>query len=219
MSKKAASRPRERDPVATRQRLIDAAVRLMLRQGFAGTSVDQICAEAGLTKGSFFHHFDSKEALAEAAVAWWGRMGRSLYAAAWENPSAGPLERLHRMLDIMSGFTRREGEDCVCMVGMMSQELAATHPAMRTACGRELRHWTDQVARLLAEAREQLRPAADFDPEEVAWFLNSLWQGSMLVGKASGSPALIRANLELARDFVDGLFAKPSDSPSSHPPR
>ncbi|MBL9150972.1 MAG: TetR/AcrR family transcriptional regulator [Verrucomicrobiales bacterium] len=218
MSKKAATRSRERDPAATRQRLIDAAVRLMLKQGFAGTSVDQICAEAGLTKGSFFHHFESKEALAEAAVAWWGRMGSSLYAAAWENTSAGPLERLHQMLDIMSGFTRREGEDCVCMVGMMSQELAATHPAMQAACGRELQHWTDQVARLLTEAREQLQPVTDFDPEEVAWFLNSLWQGSMLVGKASGSQALIRANLQLARDFVDGLFANPPVLPVVHQP-
>lgn len=207
MSKQTAIPKRGRDPAATRQRVIDATVRLMLRQGFAATSVDQICGEAGLTKGSFFHHFASKEAVGKAAVEWWGRMGASMYAAAWDDVEADPLERVHRMLDIMSGFTRREdGGPCVCMVGMMSQEMAAMNPVMREACSVELRFWTDKVAALLAAAREKHVPANDFDPAAVSWFLNSLWQGSMLVGKTCESQAMIRANLQLARGFVDGLF-------------
>lgn len=207
MNKTAASSKRERDPTATRQRVIDATVRLMLRQGFAATSVDQICGEAGLTKGSFFHHFESKEAAGKAAVEWWGRMGASMYAAAWDDLEADPLEMIHRMLDIMSGFTRREdGGPCVCMVGMMSQEMAATNPVMQEACTVELRYWTDKVAALLAAAKTKHAPVNDFDPVAVSWFLNSLWQGSMLVGKTCESQAMIRANLQLARDFVDGLF-------------
>lgn len=210
MPNQAALPKRERDPAATKQRVIDAAVRLMLRQGFAATSVDQICAEAGLTKGSFFHHFESKEAVGKAAVEWWGRMGASMYSAAWDDPEGDPLERVHRMLDIMSGFTRREdGGPCVCMVGMMSQEMAATNPAMREACSVELRFWTDKVAALLAAAKEKHVPVHDFDPVAVSWFLNSLWQGSMLVGKTCESQAMIRANLQLAREFVDGLFQQP----------
>lgn len=178
----------------------------MLRQGFAGTSVDMICSEAGVTKGSFFHHFESKEAICRAAVEWWGRMGSSLYNVAWQNTSAGPLKRLHQMLDIMAGFTMRKDQDCVCMVGMMSQELASTNPVMQAACAAELQHWTDNVARMLAEAKKQLKPSRDFDPKAVAWFLNSLWQGSMLVGKTASSQAMIRANLKIAREFVDSLF-------------
>lgn len=208
--KKAATTPRRtRDPGATRQRLIDATVRLMLRQGFAGTSVDMICSEAGVTKGSFFHHFESKEAIGRAAVEWWGRMGTSLYNVAWQNSSVGPLQRLHQMLDIMTGFTIRKDQDCVCMVGMMSQELSSTNPVMQAACAAELQSWTDNVARMLAEAKKQLRPVRDFDPKAVAWFLNSLWQGSMLVGKTASSQAMIRANLKIARDFVDSLFESP----------
>ena len=207
MQMRAAIPKRERDPAATRQRLIDATVRLMLRQGFAATSVDRICGEAGLTKGSFFHHFESKEAVGKAAVEWWGRMGASMYSAAWDDLEGDPLERIHRMLDIMSGFTRREdGGPCVCMVGMMSQEMAATNPVIRDACTVELRFWTDRVAALLAAAKEKHAPVNDFDPVAVSWFLNSLWQGSMLVGKTCESQAMIRANLQLAREFVDGLF-------------
>lgn len=207
MPKKAASNTkRERDPAGTRQRLIDATVRLMLKQGFAATSVDLICKEAGMTKGGFFHHFASKEAIGKAAVEWWGRMGTALYAVAWNNTQVDPLEQVHQMLDIMAGFTSREDDICVCMVGMMSQELAATNPVIQSACAKELRSWTENVAHLLGAAKKKRKPATDFDPKAVAWFLNSLWQGSMLVGKACESQAMIRSNLKLARCFVDGLF-------------
>ncbi len=206
MPKKAVSIKRERDPAATRQRLVGATVQLMLKQGFAGTSVDLICKEAGMTKGSFFHHFTSKEAIGKAAVEWWGQMGTALYAEAWQDTTLDPLEQLHRMFDIMIGFTKRPDEACVCMVGMMSQEMSATNPTMQAACAKELKRWTDNVAKMLTAAKKKHRPKTKFDPVTVAWFLNSLWQGSMLVGKTCQSQEMIRHNLKLARGYVDGLF-------------
>jgi TetR/AcrR family transcriptional repressor of nem operon len=203
-----APKKRERNPAETRQRLVVATVRLILKQGFAATTVDQICAEADLTKGSFFHHFDSKEALGKAAVEWWGEFGTALYAEAWKDEGLDPLEQLHRMLDIMSGFTERPDEVCTCVVGMLSQELAQSHPAMRKECARQLDIWTHNTAKLLTAAKEKHRPEADFDPVEIAWFLNSLWQGSMLIGKTRQTPEMIRRNLRLARLFVDGLLGK-----------
>ena len=201
-----ATKKKSRNPAETKGRLVAATVSLMLKQGFAATSVDQICAEAGLTKGSFFHHFAGKEAIGKAAVEWWGRMGTALYAEAWDDATLDPLDQLHRMLDIMIGFTKRLDESCVCMVGMMSQELSATNPMMQEVCAKELQVWTDNVARMLSAAKKKHKPITDFDPKAVAWFLNSLWQGSMLVGKACQSQAMIRANLKIARDYVDGLF-------------
>ena len=195
-----------RNPAETQRKLVEATVRLMLRQGFAGTTVDEICGEAGVTKGSFFHHFASKEAIGVAAVEAWGRMGRALYAEAWSDASADPLEQLHRMFEIMIGFTERPDQPCVCMVGMMSQELALTTPAMQAACARELDLWTANVAKLLAAAKQARQPAREFDPEQVAWFLNSLWQGSMLVAKTRGQQPMTAQNIRLARAWVDGLF-------------
>lgn len=196
-----------KQPAETRQRLVDATVQLMLRQGFAATTVDQICADAGLTKGSFFHHFESKEAIGRTAVEWWGHFGTSLYAPAWQNPEDDPRDQLHRLLEIMSGFTERaEAGPCTCMVGMMSQELAQTHPAMRDECARQLDIWTHNVVRMLTAAKEKYAPPVDFVPEDAAWFLNSLWQGSMLIGKTCQSPEMIRKNLALARSWLDGLL-------------
>lgn len=207
----------KRNPAETRAKLVGATVNLMLRQGFSSTSVDQICIEAGLTKGSFFHYFESKEAIGHAAVEWWGKMGTSLYAEAWADESTDPLEQLHRMFDIMISFTRRPDDPCVCMVGMMSQELSQTHPLMREACSRELGVWTQNVAKMLSRAKERHCPSQDFDAEAVAWFLNSIWQGSMLIGKTRQNPELIVRNIELARAYVDGLFGMAVSTTSNTP--
>jgi len=52
----------------TKRKLVDAGVNLMRRRGFNATTVDDICAAAGVTKGAFFHYFKSKDDLATAAV-------------------------------------------------------------------------------------------------------------------------------------------------------
>lgn len=199
-------KPSTRNPTETRQKLITAAVGLMLQQGYAGTSVDQICSAAGLTKGSFFHYFDSKEAICRAAVDWWGEFGTALYDEAWKDPEMDPLEQLHRFFDIMIGFNERPDQACVCMVGMMSQELSGINPAMRELCETHLQKWVEPVIRVLRAAQEKHPVKIPFEPEEVAWFLNSLWQGSMLIGKTRLDQQMTISNLKLARAWVDHFF-------------
>jgi TetR/AcrR family transcriptional repressor of nem operon len=196
-----------KQPETTRRNLIEATTSLILSQGFNATTVDEICTEAGVTKGSFFYHFENKNDIGQAVVKAWGELGQSLYCEAWKQPGE-PLEEIHRLFDIMDGFTRGP-EPCVCLVGMLTQELAGEHPGFRAACARELDTWTEMLRTRLEAAKQQLKPAADFDPAGVAWFLNSLWQGSALVGKARQSPDLIRTNLRLVRNYVDSLFANP----------
>lgn len=200
------SAKRTRDPEATREALVRAAVELILRQGFAATSVGQICQEAGVTKGSFFHHFDSKDAIGQAAIEWWGNFGTALYAEAWKDADRDPLEQLGTMFVIMDGFTRDENRTCTCVVGMMSQETALANGDLRDFAARELERWAENVTTLIASAKEHHCPAADFDPAELADSLNATWQGSMLIAKTIQNPALIRRNLEFARDWLAGFF-------------
>jgi len=194
----------------SKTKLVEAALRVFCAKGYSATTIDDICAESALTKGSFFHHFKSKEDLGQAAVKAWGELGQAVYARAWKQPGK-PLEEIHRLFDIMESLTRRP-EPCVCVVGMISQEMSGEHPDFRAACERELGVWTEMMRHRLEAAKQQLKPTVDFDPAEVAWFLNSIWQGSMLVGKTVQSPELIRANLRQARAYVDSLFAN-ADKP------
>ena len=199
-----------RNPAATREKLVGATVGLILQQGFSATTVEQICVAAGVTKGSFFHHFENKEAIGLAAADWWGEMGTALYAEAWRESDRDPLEQLHRFFDIMAGFTARPDQPCVCVVGMLSQEMSGTHPNFRETCAGHLQDWTGHVVKMLTAAKAKHPPVTDFDPESAAWFLNSLWQGSMLVGKTRQAPEMIRRNIEFARAWVDSLFGLPA---------
>ncbi|NJK92435.1 MAG: TetR/AcrR family transcriptional regulator, partial [Blastochloris sp.] len=70
----------KRNPAVTRERLVTAAVGLILKNGYHATGVDAICAEAGVTKGSFFHHFANKDELGLAVIQWWSCHGTREYA-------------------------------------------------------------------------------------------------------------------------------------------
>ena len=60
-----------------RSKLLDAAFSIIREKGYAATSVDELCARAGVTKGAFFHHFPSKDSLAVAAVNHWSELSRA----------------------------------------------------------------------------------------------------------------------------------------------
>lgn len=205
--------PQTRNPGVTRQKLVGATRDLVLQRGFTGTGVDQICAAAGVTKGAFFHHFKSKDEIGQAALADWAAFGMALYAQAKAEPARYPLDHVHRFFDIMIGFLRHSESPVTCVVGMMSQELALANPALRDVCAQYLGDWTEFARQLLDEAKAVQPPVVDFDSEEVAWFLNSLWQGSMLIAKTRQDPRIAICNLERARAHVDSLFgstARPS---------
>lgn len=202
-----------RRPAETRQRLIGAMRGLVLRKGFNAAGVDQVCAAAGVTKGAFFHHFKSKEDLGRAVLADWAAFGMGLYAAVRAVSARYPLDHFHRFIDVMIGFAKKSPEPVTCVVGMISQEMAGANPALREAAAAHLAEWTQFTRTLLAEAKAAQPPKTDFDEEEMAWFLNSLWQGSMLVAKTRLDPRVIIRNLERARDYIDGLFGHSRRAP------
>lgn len=197
---------RSHNPQATRQLIVEAAIGLILQQGYHATTVDRICAVAGATKGSFFHHFPSKDHLGLAAMQAWGEMGQELYAPAWQPSQDTPLRRVHRLLDIMSGFAKRDGIPCRCVIGMMTQELAGNDPQFREESARQLAVWTELTAKLFGELKAAHDLGEDFDPEALATMLNSLWQGSMLVAKGQDNQEIIVRNLDLFRQWIDGFL-------------
>src|SRR6202000_2234177 len=84
---------------STRRRLLDAGIDLMRIHGFHGTTVDDICQAAGVTKGGFFHYFDSKDDVANAALELFTEEREKLLEEAAFRQIADPLERVFARLD------------------------------------------------------------------------------------------------------------------------
>lgn len=194
----------------TREKLLDATIRLMRRQGYTATTVDQICEEAGVTKGAFFHYFKSKELIAEAGIGKWCQDRVAGYMNDMGQPEQDPLLRLHRLIDGLIESVQQPPDGIVaCLLGMISQEIGGTDEPMRETCQKSLQGWTGMVAGLLRQAKDQHPPLIDFDPDQIAWMFNSLWQGSLLVGKTCGDPQLIVHNFNHARHYINSLFGQP----------
>src|SRR5690606_1082388 len=97
-----------------RQRLLEAARDVIRAKGFAATSVDDLCTRAGVTKGAFFHHFASKEALGVAAAEFWAESTGALFAAAAYHQPADPLDRVLAYLDFRRDLIAGETWEYTC---------------------------------------------------------------------------------------------------------
>ncbi len=179
-----------------RTKLLDAALGVIRAQGYAATSVDELCRAAGVTKGAFFHHFRSKEALAVAAAAHFGVMADGLYEAAW-SALPGPAERVLGYVALRRAIIGGEFAAFTCLLGTMVQETYASSPAIRAACEAGI---VDHAMRLAPDIAAALEAAGrpDIAPESVALFVQAVLQGGFILAKASGDPAA-------ATDAVDHL--------------
>ena len=116
------------------EKILMAAMGIIRTKGYAATSVDELCAAAGVTKGAFFHHFASKEALGVAAAEYWTRITGALFAAAPYHEPADPLDRVLGYIDFRAGLLAGPPEAFSCLAGTMAQEVFAVSPAIRAAC-------------------------------------------------------------------------------------
>lgn len=181
-------------------------MRLMLRQGYTATTVDQVCGEAGLTKGSFFHYFKSKEQIGEAAIDYFSCCQRDTHSQGSFNQLKDPLERFLGMLDFFASKVNDPTCPKACLVGNLAQELSNTNSELRSCCEASFDAWTRGLTALLTAAKEKHPPAIDFEPESVANMMLSLVQGSLLVAKTKQDAAIIVQNVKHCRSYIETLF-------------
>ncbi len=186
----------------SRTRFLDAALHEFRARGYAATTVDDVCTAAGLTKGSFFHHFASKEALALAAADRFAERADAAFAAAPYQAAADPLDRLLGYVDFRVAILRGDLPDYTCFFGTMVQETYDSHPAIRAACDLHLRAHVDAVARDVAAAKARYAPDAPWTAESLATFMQSVLQGAFVLAKSRGGPEVAADCLRHLRRYL-----------------
>jgi TetR/AcrR family transcriptional repressor of nem operon len=193
----------------SKTKILNAALQVIRAKGYSATTVDDICHAAGMTKGSFFHHFKSKDDLALGAVAYWDAMTTAFFASAPYHNATDPLARLLGYIEFREAILKGELPDYTCLMGTLVQETYDTHPAIREACDRCMSSHIAEITRDVEAAKKLYAPNAPWTAESIGYFIQTVLQGSFIFAKAKQSPAIIRENLEHLRRFLNDLFSQP----------
>lgn len=194
---------------ASRKKLLDAALHVIRAKGYSATRVEDVCAVAGLTKGSFFHHFKSKEELAIAAASHFSAAADAAFASAPYQSVEDPLERLLAYIDFRIAILRGSLPEVTCPLGTMAQETYDTYPALLHACDQQMSLHTQQLAQLIAEAKQRHAPNASWRAESLALYVQAVIQGGFVLAKAKNDTEAAAECFRHLRHHFEMLFQKP----------
>ncbi len=204
--------PAAANPATGRERLLTAAVAVIRQRGLHATTVDDLCAAAGVSKGAFFHHFANKETLAVAAADYWSETTAEAFAGAAYHDHIDPAARVLGYLDFRDSLVGADIELYSCLVGTMVQEAYATNPSVRDACGRSiLGHATTLESDIAAALAATTATAVGDDSirreaASLARYTQVVLQGAFVVSKAANDPALVHESIDHLRRYFAMRF-------------
>ena len=197
--------PRTADPTDIPRRLADAGYALFNEAGYNATGIAQITERAGVPKGSFYNHFESKEAFAASIV----RLYANLVDDAWSQAeatarAAGHTTPLALIRAVFAAFAAHHASrDCNgCLVGNFAGEIARASPVCQQALDDTLQAWRLRLATLITQAQAAGEARTDLDAHTLADLFWDSWEGALLRSKIAGHIAPLTDTLSLMLDKV-----------------
>ena len=201
-----------KDGDLTRTKLLDAAEDLILNSGFGGTSLDRLIERAGVTKGTFFYHFDSKADLARALIERFAAKDLEILDEAFRRAEKLYKDPLRQVLAVVEFFEEKFAEldrpypGCLFASYVYEAQLFDA-PTMEVVCS--FAHlWRRRLAPKLREAMKLHPPKRPVDPDELADGLTVVFEGSMILSKLVKDPKAIAAHLRHYRRYLELIFER-----------
>ena len=195
----------------TRERLIDVARELFLKQGYAATGIAQILREAGVNSGSLYYFFPTKEDLLLAVLQSYKQLLWPLVIQPVFDRISDPIERVFGILDGYRQMLMCTECDQGCPIGNLAIELSESHPNARRLIAENFTGWSKAIETCLAEAQERL--GAGVNPESLAVFVLTTMEGAVMLARAYRSLRPYDAAITQLRDYFDRIIAEGTSWP------
>ena len=192
---------------ATRDRIVAAAAALMFERGVAGTSLDDVKAEAGVSSSQLYHYFTDKRSLVSAVIA-----HQTEAVLAGQQPHLAQLDSiaaLREWRDVLVGFRRELHCHGGCPIGSLGNELADADPDARAEVAAGFRRWETSIREGLRAmyARGELARAAKADDLAIA--LLAAIQGGILLSRIQRSAKPMEIALDTVIDHIESFVVRP----------
>ena len=193
---------------ATRRRIVSAAADLILEQGVARTTIDDVRAAADVSSSQLYHYFDDKGALVSAVI----EHQTDTIVSNHERLDLSTLEGLRAWRDWVVDYQR--SIDCRggCPIGSLGSELAETEPQARTLVAEGFKRWETAIQNGLREMHAHGRLAPHADPDSLALALLTALQGGLLLTKIERDTTALEAALDAMLDLIARLDARADGS-------
>ena len=186
-------------PTSTRDHLIEVGLELMRRHGYGATGLHEILAAAEVPKGSFYHHFGSKEEFAAEVIGRYLALEGTHCEEVFGNVRQAPLKRLRRYFEDLIRGAGQTAPIPGCLLGSLSLEVANVSPLLQGHLNSSFKHWQAAVAAVLHEAMEKGDLPKSTKPEALAGFVLNSWEGALLRSQADKSDGPLK-------DFLHYMF-------------
>jgi TetR/AcrR family transcriptional repressor of nem operon len=184
----------------SRERIVVGASDLILSRGYSAMTVDAVCESAGITKGGFFYHFESKDALGEAALNKFWSEAAEREANAGFNKESDPVKRLEGYLDYAIEAYQSPELQKGCMLAIYTIELADSNEELFNAAAKHFANWRASLFDMFEQASIYVEHKLDAK----AWsdlFISTL-EGSLILAKSNSDPEAPPRALKLFKSLL-----------------
>jgi len=194
----------------TRERLLDLAQEAVLAKGFAGTSIDEIIAAAGITKSGFFYHFRDKNDLARALLQRYLDHEWTVFDALFKQADALSEDPLHSFLIFLKLFADTMSDlpsghpGCLVASYVYQDQLFSRDVRTMTTEGHAI--WRRRFRARLDQIAERYPPKADIDLDDLADLLSAVADGGIILSKSLSDPMILPRQILLYRSFLRLVF-------------
>ncbi|MFU0502993.1 TetR/AcrR family transcriptional regulator [Pseudaminobacter sp. NGMCC 1.201702] len=197
----------------TRERILEIAEAAVLAKGFAATSIDEVIAEAGITKSGFFYHFKDKNRLAREMLRRYVETNDQLFDEIFDRGrqlSDDPLQAfligLKLLAEVMADLPNGHPG---CLIASICYQERLFDREIRTLTAQSVEGWNTRFRAMLEDIASVHPPRVAVDLDDVADMLSCVVDGGIIMSKTLNDPRRLERQVLAFRTFIKLIFSEP----------